>query len=292
MTTVRPASDEVERDRAVRRGERSSSAPTACWDGAHWSDLAPGWLGEPLRSSWDRIAETLSVLVVSTAERAVTTCSTVPGVNGEHPVACQHGGRRVTRSAPDDAGSRPWRHHPVSLFPVGERWHHLVAEIGRFMAVGGIATFVSFVIFNFLVHGLYVTSDPWLGGHPITAFIIANFVGMVISYRLSRVWTFRHRPPVHADGGRTAYFVINTATMVIPVACLLLTRRVFGLDDPVSDNLSGNVVGQLLGQVVRFYLFRTYVFQKPADEPVLPLRYPAGGATGPSTSGRAQPPAP
>ena len=95
--------------------------------------------------------------------------------------------------------------------------------------------------------------------------MLANFVGMVISYRLSRYWTFKHRPPQHADGGRTAYFVINTVTMIIPMACLWFSRNVLGLDDPVADNLAGVVIGQLLGQAARFYLFREYVFQKPAD---------------------------
>ncbi len=146
---------------------------------------------------------------------------------------------------------------------MGDGWKRLIAEIGRFMAVGGISTFAAFVIFNFLVHGLYVTSNPWLSDHPVTAFVIANFVGMVISYRLSRYWTFKHRPPQHADGGRTAYFAINTATMIIPMACLWISRNVLGLDDPLSDNIAGVVIGQQLGQVARFYLFRTYVFQKP-----------------------------
>ena len=192
---------------------------------------------------------------------------------------------------------------PDSLGPVGERWHHLLTEIGRFMAVGGLATFVAVVIFNFLVHGLYVTNDPWLSGHPITAFVIANFVGMVISYRLSRSWTFRHRPPQHADGGRTAYFVINTATMIIPIACLWLSRNVLGLDDPYSDNLAGNVIGALMGQAARFYLFRTYVFQKPVGGHHLPaflqlghddtqVTPEDGQSTGQSTSGRVPPSAP
>jgi putative flippase GtrA len=187
---------------------------------------------------------------------------------------------------------------------VGERWHHLLTEIGRFMAVGGLATFVSILVFNFLVHGLYITSDPWLSGHPITAFVVASFVGMVISYRLSRSWTFRHRPPQAADGGRLAYFVINTATMIIPIACLWLSRNVLGLDDPYSDNLAGNIIGALLGQAARFYLFRTYVFQKPEggyhlsdylqldnadDTQVTPQD---DQSTGQSTSGRVPPSAP
>jgi putative flippase GtrA len=187
---------------------------------------------------------------------------------------------------------------------VGEGWHRLLTEIGRFMAVGGIATFAAFVVFNFLVHGFYLTDDPWLPGHPVTAFVIANFVGMVISYRLSRYWTFKHRPPQHADGGRTAYFVINTATMLIPMACLWISRNVVGLDDPVSDNLSGVVIGQALGQVARFYLFREYVFQQPVhlDIPTF-MHWDGGdeeersrpmneGATDSSTSGRVPPSGP
>jgi putative flippase GtrA len=178
---------------------------------------------------------------------------------------------------------------------VGDGWNRLLAEIGRFMAVGGIATFVAFVIFNFLVHGLYLTGDPWLSGHPVTAFVVANFVGMMISYRLSRYWTFKHRPPQHADGGRTAYFAINTVTMLIPMACLWMSRNALGLDDPLSDNLSGVVIGQLLGQVARFYLFREYVFQKPVPAQLSDFMQWQEGrdglpdATGPSTSGRAQP---
>ena len=47
--------------------------------------------------------------------------------------------------------------------------------------------------------------------------VLANFVGMVISYRLSRYWTFKHRPPQHADGGRTAFFLINLVTLPLAV---------------------------------------------------------------------------
>jgi putative flippase GtrA len=144
-----------------------------------------------------------------------------------------------------------------------QRVPHLALEIGRFMVTGGLATLASFTLFNFLVHGLYVTSDPWLADQPLTSLVIANLFGMVVSYRLSRYWTFRHRPPVHADGGRTAFVLINLVTMPLAVGTLWFSRHVLGLDDPVSDNLSGQVVGALLGQAARFYLFRTYVFRKP-----------------------------
>jgi putative flippase GtrA len=146
---------------------------------------------------------------------------------------------------------------------VPKRLPHIFVEIGRFMVTGGLSTLTSFLVFNFLAHGLYLTGDPWLESQPIVAFIIGNVVGMLISYRLSRHWTFRHRPPVHPDGGRTAFFAINLITMPLAIACLWISRHVLGLTDPLSDNIAGTVVGQLIGQAARFYLFRKYVFRKP-----------------------------
>jgi putative flippase GtrA len=143
------------------------------------------------------------------------------------------------------------------------RLPHLAVEIGRFMVTGGLATLASFTIFNFLAHGLYLTSEPWLETKPLTALVLASLVGMIVSYRLSRYWTFRHRPPVHADGGRTAFFLINLVTLPLAVGTLWFSRHVLGLTDPLSDNLAGNVIGALIGQAARFYLFRTYVFRKP-----------------------------
>jgi putative flippase GtrA len=146
---------------------------------------------------------------------------------------------------------------------VPSRLPHLVVEIGRFMVTGGLSTIVSITIFNFLAHGLYLTSDPWLGEQPLSALVLANLVGMMVSYRLSRSWTFRHRPPVHADGGRTAFFLINLVTLPLSVGSLWFSRHVLQQTDPLADNLAGNVIGALIGQVARFYLFRTYVFRKP-----------------------------
>lgn len=152
---------------------------------------------------------------------------------------------------------------PFPTLPPMQRLPHLALEIGRFMVTGGLATLASFLVFNFLVHGLYLTDEPWLAAQPLTALVVANLIGMVVSYRLSRYWAFRHRPPVHADGGRTAFFLINLVTLPFAVGTLWFSRHALGLDDPISDNVSGQVIGALLGQAARFYLFRTYVFRKP-----------------------------
>ena len=96
------------------------------------------------------------------------------------------------------------------------------------------------------------------------AFVIANTVGMVVSYRGSRSWAFRDRAAVGVAGGRLAFFVINIVSMVIPLGCLSFTRYVLGLTDPVADNISANVVGLGLGTLARFWAIRRFIFLSPA----------------------------
>jgi putative flippase GtrA len=146
---------------------------------------------------------------------------------------------------------------------MSDRTQRFIAEVGRFLAVGGAATIVALVIFNLLVHGFNTGDHALLGDQPILSYVIANTVGMSVSYYGSRHWAFRDRPPVTSDGGLTSFVVINMLTMLIPIGCLAISRDVLGLDDPISDNVSANVIGLVFGLVARFALFRTYVFKRP-----------------------------
>ncbi len=146
---------------------------------------------------------------------------------------------------------------------MGNRWHRIFTEAYRFLAVGGLATILALVIFNVLVHGFSSGYDAPLADQPYLAYVIANLIGMAVSYRGSRSWVFADRPPRTPDGGRLMFVIINIVTMLIPIACLWFSRHVLDHNDPWSDNLSANVIGLFLGMVARFYLFRTLVFQRP-----------------------------
>jgi putative flippase GtrA len=146
---------------------------------------------------------------------------------------------------------------------MSNRWRRVLTEAYRFLAVGGLATIVAILLFNLLVHGFRLGYDAPLAEEPYLAYLLANVIGMAVSYRGSRSWVFKDRPPRTADGGRLLFIVINLATMLIPIACLWISRNVLGLDDPFSDNIAANVVGLFLGMVARFYLFRTLVFRRP-----------------------------
>jgi len=139
----------------------------------------------------------------------------------------------------------------------------LVAEGAKFLTVGGLATAVAFVIFNLLVHGLLGRTEGVMNGNPLLAFALANLVGMLVSYRGSRSWAFRHREAVGAAGGRLLFFVINIASMAIPLACLGFSRYVLGLDSGLADNISANVIGLGLGTAARFWAIRRFIFVRP-----------------------------
>jgi putative flippase GtrA len=140
------------------------------------------------------------------------------------------------------------------------RRQRLAGEVLRFMAVGLISTGTAIVLYNVLAYGILPTP---LDGHRTTSYYLANGVGMVISYEMSRRWTFKHHTVENAGRGFISYAVINALSFTIPVGCMWLTRHGFGLTSPLADNLAGNVVGQLIAQVARFFLFKRFVFQRP-----------------------------
>ncbi len=145
---------------------------------------------------------------------------------------------------------------------MGPRLQRFAAEIAKFLTVGGVATAVSLVIFNWLVHGS-MGGPGVLNDDPLLAYTLANLVGMLVSYRGSRSWAFRHREAVGKTGGRVAYVVINVATMAIPLACLAFSRYVLDRSDPFADNLAANVIGLALGTTARFFLIREFIFVHP-----------------------------
>src|SRR3954447_17298702 len=171
---------------------------------------------------------------------------------------------------------------------MGRGTSRFLAEGAKFLTVGGVATVVSFVIFNGLVHGYFGGPRP-MHDDPLLAFVFANTVGMLVSYRGSRSWAFRNRAAVGVAGGRLMFFVINIVSMGIPLGCLSFTRYVRGLSDPLADNISANVVGLALGTLARFWALRRFIFLSPAGQQRRALapqrRCPA---TGPSTGRRAR----
>jgi putative flippase GtrA len=130
------------------------------------------------------------------------------------------------------------------------------------MTVGGLATLVSFVGFNALVHGLVIGRAP-LRDQPILAYVLANVVAGVVAYVGLRVWAFRDRTSGDTASGLVKFFALGAVTMAVPTVCLYVSRYALGLSSPLADNISANVIGLGLSAAARFWVFRRYVFDGP-----------------------------
>jgi len=142
---------------------------------------------------------------------------------------------------------------------VGSRARDLIRDVARFMAVGGIATIVSVIGFNALVHGSLTGHAP-MQQHPIPAYVLVNVVAGWVAYVGMRLWAFSHREVGDSVAGIVRFFALGAVTMAIPVVCLAVSRYLLGRSDLWSDNISANVVGLGLSTAARFLLFRQYVF--------------------------------
>ncbi len=158
---------------------------------------------------------------------------------------------------------------------MGARLQRLASEVAKFLAVGGVATLVALLIFNGLVHG-YLGGPGPMHEQPLVAFVLGNLVGMLVSYRGSRSWAFRHREAVGLAGGRLVFFGISILSMAIPLFCLTVSRYLLHLDDPVSDNVSANVIGLGLGTAARFWAIRSYIFLSPTKAAARQNKYVVG----------------
>ena len=143
---------------------------------------------------------------------------------------------------------------------MGKRLRRLTGEVARFSVVNTAATLIALFLFNALVHGVQGWFGGAMHGDPIPAYLVANSVGMFVSYYGARYYAFRHRHAAGPGGGLLNYVGINLLSFVIPVTCLFVSRNIFGWDSIYADNMSGNVIGALLGNAFRFWAFRRFVF--------------------------------
>jgi putative flippase GtrA len=133
----------------------------------------------------------------------------------------------------------------------------LRAELLKFGGVGAIAYVVSVGGFNLLVH----TSHAPLASKPVFASLIAGFVSVIVAYIGNRYWTWRSRPKNALRKEIAIFFFVNVLGIAISALCLAISRYVFDLHSPLSDNISANIIGVGLGTLFRFFGYRNWVFK-------------------------------
>jgi putative flippase GtrA len=166
---------------------------------------------------------------------------------------------------------------------VYRRFAGLIAEIGKFGAVGAIAAVVD------LGGAGYLNGAVGLG--PLTSKAISIAAATVVSYVGNRFWTFRHRANHALFREWIVFLALNVIGLVIAEAAIGFTYYALGFHDHLAYNLA-SVAGTGLGTVFRYWSYKKWVFlaAEPGtgDLPEQIAELASSGST-PRPAGSAQP---
>lgn len=150
----------------------------------------------------------------------------------------------------------------------------LVTQLARFGAVGLVGLVVDIALFNIL--RVTVLDPDVIAEGPIIAKTISTSVAIVVNWIGSRYWTFRLEKRRPAGREVLEFALVSIGGLLIAVACLAVSRYVFGFTSLLADNIASNVIGLALGSVFRFALYRSWVFDARRLRPTQPANDPTG----------------
>jgi putative flippase GtrA len=146
------------------------------------------------------------------------------------------------------------------------RTRELAAQVARFGVVGGFGFVLDVGVFNLLL--LSVLAPEHVYGGPVIAKTISTLVAILANWLGNRYWTFA--PDRSRRGLREGveFAIASIVGMAVGVGCLWVSHYVLHFTTVLDDNVASNVIGVLLGSVVRFWLYRSWVFRPGRAEPV------------------------
>jgi putative flippase GtrA len=138
------------------------------------------------------------------------------------------------------------------------RWLPQLLQLIKFGAVGGVGVVVNFAVFN----GLWLTVfNPSTMPHgPLLATALATLVAIVVNWLGNRYWAFAAERQENTAREGIEFFLASLIGMCVPLLCIGVSRYMLGLHSLLADNIASNVVGLLLGTVVRYVLYKFWVY--------------------------------
>jgi putative flippase GtrA len=143
-------------------------------------------------------------------------------------------------------------------------------QLLAFAFVGGVGFVLDLVVFNVL--RLTVLAPEVHHEGPILAKLISTAVAILANWLGNRYWTFgpHRRSDSWVEG--LEFLLVSLLGMAVGLGCLWVSHYVLGYTSVLADNISSNVIGLALGSIVRFALYRHWVFhpersrRKTADD--------------------------
>lgn len=130
-----------------------------------------------------------------------------------------------------------------------------------FLGVGGFCFLLTLAV----NYGLKFTV---LGGHPTSAFLLANAVATIVSYYLSRRYTFGDVMHGLKRIQFLKFVIMSVIAVGITSAPVYISRWIFGFTEPqvsfvmqeVADFIAGPMLGTLFGMIFRWWAMKKFVF--------------------------------
>ncbi|MFC4242570.1 GtrA family protein [Gryllotalpicola reticulitermitis] len=131
----------------------------------------------------------------------------------------------------------------------------LVGDAVRFGMVGGVCYVLDVALFNVLR-----VSPAGFFSEPLVAKTLGVALATVAAWLGTRYWTFRRN--LRADAGRefVEFVLVAGAGYAANLIILFVSHYVLGFRSLLADNISGNLIGAAVGAVVRFLLYRAWVY--------------------------------
>ena len=131
----------------------------------------------------------------------------------------------------------------------------LLAELGKFLVVGGVCFVLDTVLANVFHFGF--------GLGPTTSKALSTVIAVAASYAGNRLWSFAHRidqdAPRHGRDA-TAYLAINAVGLVLTLIPVDVIHYGLHHTGGLAFNL-GSVIGTGMATVFRFWAYRRFVFR-------------------------------
>ena len=131
----------------------------------------------------------------------------------------------------------------------------LLGYFVKFGLVGLVGLVVDVSLFNLLS-----LSGPSWWSEPLQAKFISTSVAIVVNWLGNRYWTFRRDKRSDVFRELVEFVAASVAGMLVTLATLWFTHYALGFDSLLADNISANVIGLGLGTLVRFALYRWWVW--------------------------------
>ena len=137
-------------------------------------------------------------------------------------------------------------------------WRGFLSYALKFGVVGGLGFLLDVGVFNLLRVGTFGESGWWATA--LGAKVISTSLAILFNWLGNRYWTFRHERHTHIAQEFAEFVAASLLGMAVSLGCLWVTHHILGLTSLLADNISGNIIGLGLGTLLRFVLYRYWVW--------------------------------